>query len=93
VKLATLKSRGITIPGVTNTQTLLHGIQVAYPEHSWEPWRWENLPHEFWKDMANQKRYLRWLGDYIGVQSANDWHFLRDTDILKVFLYIYFNLF
>eukprot|EP00026_Physarum_polycephalum_P003249 Phypoly_transcript_03259.p1 GENE.Phypoly_transcript_03259~~Phypoly_transcript_03259.p1 ORF type:complete len:823 (+),score=78.04 Phypoly_transcript_03259:267-2471(+) len=32
--------------------------------------------------MANQKKYLRWLGDYIGVQSASDWYFLRDTDII-----------
>ena len=80
VKLSTLKSKGINIP---DAWALINGLQSTYPEHPWEPWRWDNLPNEFWKDLGNQKKYLKWLGDYVGVQSVNDWYFLRDTDILN----------
>ena len=41
--------------------------------------------------MENQKRYLRWLGDYIGVQSTNDWYFLRDTDIHHLYSFFVLN--
>lgn len=41
VKLPLLKTKGIDLPaGVSDSRTLILAIQTAFPEHSWEPWRY-----------------------------------------------------
>lgn len=44
------------------------------PSHEWKPWLMVSAPQGYWRDPANRKRYLRWLGQELGFTRNEDWY-------------------
>jgi hypothetical protein len=38
-------------------------------EKTWIPWYFTAVPHAFWDDILNQRRYLDWYADQQGIES------------------------
>jgi len=55
--------------------SLSRALCQIYSEKSWQPWRFEPLPHHFLSDRIEQRRYFQWLADpqRLNVQRAFDW--------------------
>lgn len=44
-----------------------------YPRHCWYEWLFSQVPNGFWKTRANRRRYMKWLGEQIGVRQPSHW--------------------
>ena len=45
-----------------------------HPEYKWLPWKFDTVPHRFWEDINNVKRYVQWLGDQLNIKTMEDWY-------------------
>lgn len=41
--------------------SLVNILQHAYPEHVWLPWKFRAVPHRWWYDVSNRRKFLEWL--------------------------------
>ena len=55
---------------------------ALYPNKEWLAWRFDAVPRGFWKNMANQKAYLDWLGKKLGYHAVEDFYHLRKSDVV-----------
>ena len=46
----------------------------VYNEYNWLPWRFSSAPNGYWSDHSNQKLYINWLAEQIGIKSIEDWY-------------------
>jgi hypothetical protein len=53
-------------------------IQTVYNEYTFNPWQFLNPPTGFWDDPENQKRYLIWVGDRLGVERPEDYYRIQN---------------
>jgi hypothetical protein len=49
-------------------------LSTLYPEYDWLPWKFAQSPKKFWDDISNQKRFLEWAGNQLGVKQYSDWY-------------------
>lgn len=64
-------------------QSAVIALMQAYPEHNWMPWKFNTVPHRFWRLMDNQRRYLDWLAGEVGVKSLDEWSDKLSYSILE----------
>ena len=57
-------------------------LQSLYPNAKWLPWKFTTTPQNFWRDPANQRAYLEWLGKELGYSKREDWYKVRWRDFL-----------
>jgi len=36
-------------------------LQSIYPNHSWMPWKFHDIPKGCWDDIGNQRSFLDWM--------------------------------
>ncbi len=76
--IAVLKRHGYSLPSA---------LKAVYPEHTWKFHLFQMAPIGYWKsifddsslqllclDMQNQREYLLWLGNQLGIQRPQDWY-------------------
>ena len=49
-------------------------LQDLYPNYNWLPWKFENCPRNFWKDIQNQRKFLDWVGNQLNIKEMSDWY-------------------
>lgn len=59
-------------------------LEAVYPEHEWQPWRYQKAPREYWKDEANFKKMFEWLERQLNIQSPEDWYRISLDQIQRV---------
>lgn len=62
---------GTGVAGVRSMRALL---AWAYPEHQWQPWRFQPTPTELWEDEVTVRAYLVWLEAQLGITQPEDWY-------------------
>lgn len=55
-----------------------------YPEEEWLEWKFKRVPLSWWKDVANQRRYLLWLVQELDHSVAEDKGH-DDVSVVKAF--------
>ena len=56
-------------------------ITSIFPNHTWLPWKFNQVPRDFWSQLENQKMYIKWLSEEINIKSMDDWyHVSREVD-------------
>lgn len=61
--------------------SIRRAITSLFPEVNWKMWKFGNAPSGFWKDIKNQRRYLDWLSDELGIQSYEKWYFISSSNL------------
>ncbi len=61
--------------------SILSALREYRPDYDWKPWLFPKVPHGFWSQPNNRRRYLRWLANRLRFRSPNDWHRLSRKDI------------
>jgi hypothetical protein len=56
------------------------GVQECFPEYDWKEWLFACAPRNFWKDKANHRRYMDWLGRQLGYRRPEDWYGVSTRD-------------
>jgi hypothetical protein len=58
-------------------------LEEYLPEGDWKEWLFRKSPNGFWRQRANRRRYLDWLGQQLGFKRPEDWAHLRASDVLR----------
>jgi len=48
----------------------------------WKPWLFDKAPNAFWQDPENQKWYMDWLAEELGITELDGWY-IYDRDVLN----------
>jgi hypothetical protein len=51
--------------------SLRNALSEAYPDHRWVSWRFSRVPSETWSDPANQKDFILWAKDQLGINNIH----------------------
>src|SRR5690349_21566900 len=55
--------------------SLYRALLSVYPHHSWMAWRFQqSVPHGYWDNMENQRKFMDWLGRELGYKKQEDWY-------------------
>jgi hypothetical protein len=49
-------------------------LKSAYPEFTWDEWHFKELQPLYWKDLHNQRAYLDWIAEQLGMERVEDWY-------------------
>ena len=49
-------------------------LSTVYPEYNWLPWRFLHTPKTFWDNKDNQKKFLEWAKEQLGIKEFEDWY-------------------
>eukprot|EP01114_Cavostelium_apophysatum_P021582 TRINITY_DN7577_c0_g1_i1.p1 TRINITY_DN7577_c0_g1~~TRINITY_DN7577_c0_g1_i1.p1 ORF type:complete len:631 (-),score=127.68 TRINITY_DN7577_c0_g1_i1:279-2171(-) len=61
--------------------TLISTLIELYPEIRWKFWKFDNVPHIYWQDLANQRAFLEDLGKEMSFNELKDWYKIKPIDI------------
>jgi len=56
-----------------------NGRLVKYNE--WYEWKFDRVAVDFWRDIKNRKKYVKWLGEKLGYTTLEDWYQVGALDI------------
>jgi hypothetical protein len=54
--------------------SVVEALKHLFPEHDWKEWLFDKAPQKFWQSAQNQKRFLEWLGEDLGISSFEEWY-------------------
>lgn len=65
--------------------SMLKVLSTLFPETEWHAWKFkhQNVPHRYWKDINNQRKFFDQLGRDIGIQSLDDWYTKLSSKLMK----------
>ena len=46
----------------------------VFPDYEWLPWRFEHTPPNFWEDVNNQKKFMKWAEKQLKINEKSDWY-------------------
>jgi hypothetical protein len=62
--------------------SLKKALISVYPQHLWCSWKFTDwLPNGYWKNEANVKEFLDWLGQHLNFKHMDDWYQITRKDI------------
>ena len=47
---------------------------TVYNEFPWLPWKFSTIPQGYWKDMKNQRNFMKKLSDELKIEKMEDWY-------------------
>lgn len=49
-------------------------ITNTYPDYNWNIWEFKHIPRNYWLDINNQRKYMKWLGERLNIKKLDDWY-------------------
>lgn len=65
-------------------KSLQAALLEIYPEHQWQPWLFECVPHGFWHDARNRRNYVEWVAQELKIDDAScreSWYSVKVSDV------------
>lgn len=62
--------------------SIFNMISDTFPEYEFLEWLFGHVSKRFWRDPANCRRYLNWLGSRLGYESFEDWYQVTCEDFV-----------
>lgn len=59
-------------------------LTTVYPQFSWELWKFDRSPREFWNDENQVQQYLQWVAKELNIKSIDDWMILAKHRLAKL---------
>lgn len=64
---------GSTILSV-HGNSLTKALRAVYPEFEWHLWNFTRSPKRFWASLKNQRQYVDWLAEQLGIEQQEEWY-------------------
>jgi len=58
----------------------VEAVKKCFPGYDWKEWLFVVAPIRFWHDRRNHRRYMKWLGQQLGIQRPSDWYGVTNRD-------------
>jgi hypothetical protein len=55
-------------------------VKECFPDYDWKDWLFRCAPRHFWQDTRNHRRYMKWLGQELGIRRPSDWYGVTNQD-------------
>lgn len=59
------------------------GVKECFSDYDWNEWLFTCAPRSFWNSVANRRRYMKWLGQQLGVRRPEDWYRVTNKDFTR----------
>ena len=60
--------------------TVSAAVMDYLPDYDWKEWMFSKTPKGFWDKKKNRRRYLKWLGERLGLKKPDDWYSVTGKD-------------
>jgi hypothetical protein len=77
------RHHGRALAGNYWNASAIEGVKECFPEYDWKEWLFVCAPRAFWKDEANHRRYMDWLGEQLGFGEPEDWYRVTVEDFQR----------
>jgi hypothetical protein len=69
----------------TYGSSIITTLASLYPDYPWDPWRFRfvAVPHGYWDDLKNQRKFFDSVYKEFGLQKPEDWWNVKLSDIKK----------
>jgi len=81
VKRADFTKKGGAQIVARHGNSLVRCLMAIYPDHPWQPWRFEVVPRNLWDDLDTQKRYFAYLTKELNIKDMEDWYDVKEETI------------
>jgi hypothetical protein len=74
--------------------SLFNALKSLYPHHSWDRFRFSNVPMKYWTDENTQRDALEKLGrEKFGVKELDDWYYVTPENVRQELSFVgnYYN--
>lgn len=79
-----LKALQTIYPGKFTKTRFQLVLNLLRSEEKWFPWLFDNCPRAFWWEWKNQRRYLDWLADELGMERFENWYAPNLLQLIKI---------
>jgi hypothetical protein len=55
-------------------------VKECFFADDWKDWLFGCTPRRFWRDPRNHRRYMKWLGQELGIRRPSDWYAVTNQD-------------
>ena len=55
-------------------------VKQHFPDYDWKDWLFNIAPRHFWQNPKNHRRYMKWLGQELGICDPSDWYGVTNQD-------------
>jgi len=73
-------NRGNGILGQHWGSSAIGAVKECFPDYDWKEWLFGMAPRQFWQDPRNHRRYMKWLGQQLGIRRPSDWYRVSNQD-------------
>ncbi len=56
-------------------------VLSLFPDYPLLPWKFSNLPKNYWNDLKNQRQFFDWLAVQLGIKHYTDWYTVMMADL------------
>jgi hypothetical protein len=63
--------------------SIIQATKKIYPNTNWLPWRFQDLPEDFWKNSENRMEYSEWIIHRMDIINEDDWLNIKPSDFLE----------
>jgi hypothetical protein len=63
--------------------SLVAALAAAYPDHSWQPWRFKHAPRGLWSSPAHHRQFLEWASRELGFHGSMDAWYTTTIDQIE----------
>jgi hypothetical protein len=58
----------------TYNGSLAQLLSSVYTGKEWLPWKFDQIPHSYWEDVNNQKKFIHWAANQLNIKVMSDWY-------------------
>ena len=69
-----LENSGTTLLVSKYNYSLPNLLQNVYPDYTWLPWKFAQTPKHYWDLVQNQRKFMDWIGNNLGIKNMSDWY-------------------
>jgi hypothetical protein len=49
-------------------------ISSIFSDYEWLPWKFQQVPHAFWEDVNNQRKFVNWVSKELEIKNFDVWY-------------------
>jgi phage anti-repressor protein len=49
-------------------------IMNVFPQYQLLPWKFTASPHNLWTSVDNQRKFMNWVAEQLGIKESSDWY-------------------
>jgi len=61
-----------------------HAVMAVFNEHQWSEWKFDSVPRGWWKNKANQRKFMDWAIKQLNITDFEQYYKLTKAEIVKL---------